>query len=425
MLKDLLNNGIIANDLAAVAGNSVRVTSKPPDLLKTGADEEAGLNLFLYHTAHNTTLRNNSLPAFDARGDRVSNPPLALDLHYLLMAYGKDEYQAEILMGYAMQLLHETPVLSRKAIQDSLSAIPSLQVSGSILPPAYQALAAADLADQIETVKICSGAARRRGLEQAVVGVSSQSLPSDCGLHRVGRLDSEQEIDARLAAGAEVEPVRHAAQAPAHRRGGLGGGAACRRAHHVGEHDSDQGQRSQRRRHARPDRRGDGDPGERGRCADRDRSDHRRRPARRRAGDAGDPRPADGRSGAGPAASRLRVERRAVRPASGDHGAGERTRSRRGRWRSVSIPPVGKAQRVTLYLYEHDAPDTRPARAYSFPSPKDNGIAGAATTAASIAFAVANVVFGDYLAYVSVDGAESLLGLAAGKFDSPKVTVIA
>jgi hypothetical protein len=50
VLKDLLNNGIIANDLAAVAGNSVRVTSKPPDLLKTGADEEAGLNLFLYHT---------------------------------------------------------------------------------------------------------------------------------------------------------------------------------------------------------------------------------------------------------------------------------------------------------------------------------------------------------------------------------------
>jgi hypothetical protein len=88
-------------------------------------------------------------------------------------------------------------------------------------------------------------------------------------------------------------------------------------------------------------------------------------------------------------------------------------------------PPVGKAQRVTLYLYERDAPDTRPARAYSFPSPRDNGIAGAATTTTSIVFPVANVVLGDYLTYASVDGAESLLGLAAGKFDSPKVTVIA
>src|SRR5437868_7936700 len=154
VLKDLLNNGVIANDLSVVAGNPVRVTARPPDLLKTGADEEAGLNLFLYHTTPNTTLRNNALPAISPRGERVMNAPLALDLHYLLTAYGKDEYQAEILIGYAMQLLHETPVLSRSAIRDSLSAIPSLQVSGTILPPAYQALAAADLADQIELVKI-------------------------------------------------------------------------------------------------------------------------------------------------------------------------------------------------------------------------------------------------------------------------------
>jgi hypothetical protein len=88
-------------------------------------------------------------------------------------------------------------------------------------------------------------------------------------------------------------------------------------------------------------------------------------------------------------------------------------------------PAVGKGQRVTLYLYEHNAPDTRPARAYSFPAPQDNGITGAATTTASVAFAVGNVVPGAYLAYVSVDGAESPLGLAAGKFDSPKVTVAA
>ena len=183
------------------------------------------------------------------------------------MAYGKDEYQAEILMGYAMQLLHETPVLSRKAIQDSLSAIPSLQVSGSILPPAYPGAGRRRSRRSDRDGQDLSRAARRRGLEQAVVGVSSQSLPPDIGLHRVGRPDSEQEIDARLAAGAEVQPLRHAAQAPAHRRGGLGGGAACRCAHHVGEHDPDQGQRPQRRRHARPDRRGHGDPGERGRCA--------------------------------------------------------------------------------------------------------------------------------------------------------------
>jgi hypothetical protein len=88
-----------------------------------------------------------------------------------------------------------------------------------------------------------------------------------------------------------------------------------------------------------------------------------------------------------------------------------------------TTPAVGKAQRVTLYLYEHAAPSTRPARAYSFQAPKDNGVTGADTDTAAVAFAVTNVVLGTYLAYVSVDGADSPLGLAAGAFDSPKVTV--
>ena len=88
-----------------------------------------------------------------------------------------------------------------------------------------------------------------------------------------------------------------------------------------------------------------------------------------------------------------------------------------------TTPAVGKAQRVTLYLYEHAAPTTRPARAYSFQAPKDNGITGADTETAAVAFAVTNVVPGTYLAYVSVDGADSPIGLAAGAFDSPMVTV--
>ena len=47
-------------------------------------------------------------------------------------------------------------------------------------------------------------------------------------------------------------------------------------------------------------------------------------------------------------------------------------------------PPVGKAQRVTLFLHEFNAPEGRPARAFSFPAPKDNGIAGPATETAAL-----------------------------------------
>ena len=87
-------------------------------------------------------------------------------------------------------------------------------------------------------------------------------------------------------------------------------------------------------------------------------------------------------------------------------------------------PAVGKRQRVTLFLYEFNAPEDRPARAYSFPAPKDNGIVGPATETASITFAFDGVVAGDYLAYAQVDGAESLLSLdGAGKFATPKVKI--
>ena len=54
-------------------------------------------------------------PRATRRGQRITNPPLALDLHYLLTAYGIAELQAEVLLGYGMQLLHEHPVLGREA----------------------------------------------------------------------------------------------------------------------------------------------------------------------------------------------------------------------------------------------------------------------------------------------------------------------
>jgi hypothetical protein len=46
----------------------------------------------------------------------VSSLPLALN-HYLLTAYGSADFQGDILLGYAMHLLHERPVLDRAAIR--------------------------------------------------------------------------------------------------------------------------------------------------------------------------------------------------------------------------------------------------------------------------------------------------------------------
>src|ERR1043165_2338880 len=114
-LKDLLNDGLINHDITGTTGVTVAVTSLPPDRIVI-EDGQSQLNLFMYQTSFNQGWRNEGQPAFNSRGERISNPPLALDLHYLLTAYGGAELHSEILLGYGMQLLHETPVLPRDAI---------------------------------------------------------------------------------------------------------------------------------------------------------------------------------------------------------------------------------------------------------------------------------------------------------------------
>jgi hypothetical protein len=152
VLKDLLNNGIVDHQLSGVVGE-VTVSALPPDrLLVAGEQETSRINLFMYHVSPNAGWRNVGLPSRSSNGDRVANPPLALDLHYLLTAYGASEFHAEILLGYAMQLLHENPVLSREAIRRTLA--PVSPVTGVILPTPLNTLIASELADQVETIRL-------------------------------------------------------------------------------------------------------------------------------------------------------------------------------------------------------------------------------------------------------------------------------
>ncbi len=152
VLRDLLNNGFIDHNIVGSIGSNVNVTAVPPDTIQLDSTNAATqLNLFLYQVTPNLGWRNVDLPSRDGRGERVTNPPLALDLHYLLTAYGAEELHSEILLGYAMYLMHERPILDRQAIRIALAGN---TVDGSILPPAYQSLSAANLADQVEQIKI-------------------------------------------------------------------------------------------------------------------------------------------------------------------------------------------------------------------------------------------------------------------------------
>jgi hypothetical protein len=152
VLKDLLNDGLVNSDLSAILG-TVKVSALPPDRIATGADEPSQLNVFLYQVTANPGWRNADLPSRSSGGDqRLSNPPLAVDLHYLLTAYGAQDLDAEVLLGYAMQLLHETPVLTRQAIRRTFRD--DSPVSDRLMPASVVDRNPADLADQIEQCKL-------------------------------------------------------------------------------------------------------------------------------------------------------------------------------------------------------------------------------------------------------------------------------
>lgn len=153
VLRDLLNDGLINHNVSGMMGSTVVVSVLPPDrVVAAGNTEASQLNLFLHQVTPNPGWRNEGLPSRDALGrQRLSNPPLALNLHYLLSAYSGGDLHAEILLGYAMQLLHENPVLSRQAIRRALNPSPDV---GMALPPALRALAGSGLENQIEQIKI-------------------------------------------------------------------------------------------------------------------------------------------------------------------------------------------------------------------------------------------------------------------------------
>lgn len=155
VLRDLLDNGLIDHDATASLGVSISVSIGPPDRVipTNGGTEATQLNLFMYQVTPNTGWRNEGLPSRDTSGSqRLTNAPLALNLHYLISAHASEELHGEILLGYAMQFLHETPVLSRKAIKKALS--PSPIGGGSTLTSAMKALADSGLENQIEQIKI-------------------------------------------------------------------------------------------------------------------------------------------------------------------------------------------------------------------------------------------------------------------------------
>jgi len=89
----------------------LEVTVQPPDRARNNRTNNQ-INLFLYQTAVNAALRNMDMPR-QVRSGESSLPPLALNLYYLVTAYGRnnEDTMSHRLLGRAMRILHDYSIL--------------------------------------------------------------------------------------------------------------------------------------------------------------------------------------------------------------------------------------------------------------------------------------------------------------------------
>jgi Pvc16 N-terminal domain len=420
VLTDLLNNGVVDHNLAATVG-PVKVSAKPPDRVPptTGPDPNQ-LNLFLYHVAPNPGWRNVALPARDEEGARLTNPPLALDLFYLLTAYGEKDFQAEILLGYAMQLFHETPVLTRDAIRTALRG-PSPPVDGSTLPDDFKMLAAADLAEQVEQIKIIPQTMSTEEMSKLWTALQTSYRPTAAYQVSVVLIESVRPTRQTLPVReriVEVIPFQHPTIELVESDAGpvepivtnstivikgrqlrgaitsvlIGGTKFIPTADNLGDNQI---------KIVLPSM-----------------------PGALHAGiqsvqvvqeiDLGKP----------PVAHRG-VESNVVAFILHPTPTVPAAPTAPGELEITFDPKVGKSQRVTLLLGESNPPPNTPGRSFGIAAPVDNGITTAGVTeTAKIKFSLQGIAAGPYFVRAQVDGAESLLTInAAGQFVGPIVTL--
>ncbi len=159
VFKNLLEDGLVQNAALSSIGN-VLVTTLPPDQISIGVDGQPQLNLFLYQVSQNRNADMGKSDRNQPAQHQVSTEegailPLAINLHYILTAYGNKDFQTEILLGYVIQLMHQTPVLSNATIRAALNHVATINRSG-LLAQAIESTSVEALTEQLDHVKIAS-----------------------------------------------------------------------------------------------------------------------------------------------------------------------------------------------------------------------------------------------------------------------------
>jgi len=134
-------------------GTAVPVTIGTPPFTAKDNDphtEDARVNLFLYRVTENGYLQNQEIPGRGASGG-YGHPPLSLNLHYLVTAYGTtevrvgltslfDDSTAQFVLGSAMRVLHDVPIITDNVM--------------TLRPPSGNIVLHPSLRDEFEHVRI-------------------------------------------------------------------------------------------------------------------------------------------------------------------------------------------------------------------------------------------------------------------------------
>ncbi len=104
----------------------VSITLMPPDVHPTNATGKR-INLYLYLVSENGYLKNQEIPGQGHPGS-YGHPPLSLNLHYLMTAYGtgvtdEPDLATHEILGDGMRVLHDFAIITR----DSPYLDPELQ----------------------------------------------------------------------------------------------------------------------------------------------------------------------------------------------------------------------------------------------------------------------------------------------------------
>lgn len=108
---------LLENNVGPEFGEAVKVEPRKPP---ADAPDHPTINVFLYQVTPNTAMRNNDLPTRASDGTLVKRPAAALDLHYLISAYGDEsELVGQRLIGSVVRTLHEIPILPKDVIEQA------------------------------------------------------------------------------------------------------------------------------------------------------------------------------------------------------------------------------------------------------------------------------------------------------------------